>query len=123
MSSGSSDPPFVSVDGVPIPEFALPPGPFAADWESLKGYRIPAWFEDAKFGIFLHWGVYGVPAFGNEWYPRNMYQPDSKEHAHHVATYGPVSESGYKDFIPKFTAERFDPDAWAELFAASGAKP
>jgi len=121
MSSGS-DSPFVSVDGVPIPEFALPPGPFAADWESLKGYRIPGWFEDAKFGIFLHWGVYGVPAFGNEWYPRNMYQPDSKEHAHHVATYGPVSESGYKDFIPRFTAGRFDPDAWAELFAASGAK-
>ena len=50
-------------------------GPFRADWESLKNYEVPEWYKDAKFGIFIHWGVYSVPAFGNEWYPRNMYRP------------------------------------------------
>ncbi len=49
-------------------------GPFQPDWASLKGYKIPEWYQDAKFGIFIHWGVYSVPAFGNEWYPRNMYR-------------------------------------------------
>src|SRR5947199_2851056 len=48
-------------------------GPFQPNWESLKGYKIPTWYEDAKFGIFIHWGAYSVPAFGSEWYPRNMY--------------------------------------------------
>ena len=52
-------------------------GPFAATWESLKGYTVPAWYEDGKFGIFIHWGLYSVPAFDNEWYPRNMYLKDS----------------------------------------------
>ncbi|HEY4388299.1 MAG TPA: alpha-L-fucosidase, partial [Ktedonobacteraceae bacterium] len=51
-------------------------GPFDKTWESLKSYRVPSWYEDAKFGIFIHWGVYSVPAFGNEWYPRNMYLQD-----------------------------------------------
>jgi alpha-L-fucosidase len=97
-------------------------GPFRADWESLRGYEIPDWYQDAKFGIFIHWGVYSVPAFGNEWYPREMYQEGSKVYAHHLATYGPVSKFGYKDFIPRFTAERFDPEKWAELFQQSGAK-
>ena len=49
-------------------------GPFDRNWASLKGHSIPSWYEDAKFGIFIHWGVYSVPAFGNEWYPRNMYK-------------------------------------------------
>ena len=97
--------------------------PFEPNWESLKaGYTIPRWYEDAKFGIFIHWGVYAVPAFGNEWYPRNMYQQSSPEFQHHVETYGPQTQFGYKDFIPRFTAERFDPDAWAALFKASGAR-
>ena len=52
-------------------------GPFRADWESLQKYEVPEWYKDAKFGIFIHWGVYSVPAFGNEWYPRNMYVPGS----------------------------------------------
>lgn len=98
-------------------------GPFAATWESLQaGYTIPAWYEDAKFGIFIHWGLYCVPAFGSEWYPRNMYQEGSPEFKHHVATYGPQTEFGYKDFIPMFTAEKFDPDTWAALFAEAGAR-
>jgi alpha-L-fucosidase len=97
-------------------------GPFRADWASLQQYRSPAWYDDAKFGIFIHWGVYSVPAFGSEWYSRLMYQQGTKEFAHHVATYGPQAKFGYKDFIPMFKAERFDPDAWATLFKAAGAR-
>ena len=97
-------------------------GPFQADWDSLRGYQVPNWYEDGKFGIFIHWGVYSVPAFGSEWYPRQMYQPGSAEFAHHVATYGPQTEFGYKDFIPLFGAEKFDPSAWATLFQDSGAR-
>ncbi|MGD0268048.1 MAG: alpha-L-fucosidase [Candidatus Sulfotelmatobacter sp.] len=97
-------------------------GPFHPDWESLQNYRAPAWYEDAKFGIFIHWGLYSVPAFANEWYSRNMYQPGSAEFRHHVATYGPQSKFGYKDFIPMFRAERFDARAWARLFREAGAK-
>jgi len=97
-------------------------GPFRPDWESLSGYQTPDWYKDAKFGIFIHWGVYSVPAFGSEWYPREMYLEGSKENQHHLATYGPLSKFGYKNFIPRFTAEHFDPAKWAELFKASGAK-
>jgi len=77
-------------------------GPFRPQWESLDHYEVPEWYEDAKFGIFIHWGVYSVPAFGNEWYPRNMYTAGSDENKHHVATYGPPDKFGYKDFIPRF---------------------
>ena len=97
-------------------------GPFRADWESLQKYEVPDWYKDAKFGIFIHWGAYSVPAFGNEWYPRNMYVPGSPEYKHHLATYGPQDKFGYKDFLPMFKAEHFDPSAWAELFKKSGAK-
>ncbi len=95
---------------------------YQATWESLGQYTVPQWYQDGKFGIFIHWGLYAVPAFGNEWYPRNMYQQGSREFAHHVATYGPQDKFGYKDFIPQFTAERFDADQWAGLFRQAGAK-
>ena len=91
-------------------------GPFADSWESLSAYRVPEWYQNAKFGIFIHWGVYSVPQFDSEWYSRNMYIQGSKAYEHHVATYGKQSEFGYKDFIPMFRAEKFDPDKWAELF-------
>ena len=97
-------------------------GPFRPDWESLQNYEVPAWYEDAKFGIFIHWGAYSVPAFGNEWYPRNMYRPGTDEYKHQIATYGPPEKFGYKDFIPMFKAEHFDPAAWAELFKKAGAR-
>lgn len=97
-------------------------GPFQPNWASLKAYEIPEWYKDAKFGIFIHWGIYSVPAFGSEWYARNMYQQDSAEFKHHVETYGPQDKFGYKDFIPLFKAEHFDPAAWAALFEESGAK-
>lgn len=95
---------------------------FQATWESLKTYQTPDWFKDAKFGIFIHWGVYSVPAYKSEWYPRLMYQQGSDEFKHHIETYGPQNKFGYKDFIPMFKAEKFDPDAWAALFKKSGAK-
>jgi alpha-L-fucosidase len=97
-------------------------GPFQASWESLEEYRIPRWYKDAKFGIFIHWGIYSVPAFGNEWYPRNMYRQGSPEFQHHLERWGPHSKFGYKDFIPLFKAERFDPDEWADLFVEAGAR-
>ena len=95
---------------------------FEPTWESLQQYEIPAWYADGKFGIFIHWGAYAVPAFANEWYPRNMYIQGSREYEHHVKTYGPHTEFGYKDFIPMFRAEKFDADGWAELFRESGAR-
>ena len=97
-------------------------GPFRPDWESLQKYEAPEWYRDAKFGIFIHWGVYSVPAFGSEWYPRLMYVKGSPEYQHHIATYGPPDKFGYKDFIPMFKAEHFDPTAWADLFKKAGAK-
>ncbi len=97
-------------------------GPFKADWDSLKNFEVPQWYLDAKFGIFIHWGVYSVPAFANEWYPRNMYIQGTPEFEHHVKTYGPHIEFGYKDFIPDFKAEKFNAEDWAALFEEAGAK-
>jgi alpha-L-fucosidase len=96
-------------------------GKFKASWDSLEEYKVPSWYEDGKFGIFIHWGVYSVPGFGNEWYPRNMYKEGSPEFEFHVKNFGPHNKFGYKDFIPMFKAEKFDADAWAELFKKSGA--
>ena len=103
-------------------EKVIAQGPYADTWESLANYRVPEWYRDAKFGIFIHWGVYSVPAFDNEWYPRNMYMPGSKAYEHHIATYGNHKDFGYKDFIPLFKAEKFDPQAWVGLFERAGAK-
>ena len=97
-------------------------GPYHDNWSSLTDFVMPSWFEKAKFGIFIHWGLYSVPAFNNEWYSRNMYIQGTPEFEHHVKTYGPHKDFGYKDFIPLFTADKFDPDLWAETFAAAGAK-
>jgi alpha-L-fucosidase len=97
-------------------------GPFRPDWNSLSQYQVPDWYRDAKFGIFIHWGVYSVPAFGSEWYPREMYHAGSEENQHHVSVYGPPTKFGYKDFIPMFKAQQYDPQAWAHLFKESGAR-
>jgi len=97
-------------------------GPYRADWESLQKFEAPEWYKDAKFGIFIHWGVYSVPAFGSEWYPRMMYVEGSPEYRHHIETYGKQDKFGYKDLIPMFKGEHFDPAAWAELFKKAGAK-
>ena len=96
---------------------------FQPNWENIaENYHFPEWFRDGKFGIFIHWGVYSVPAFGSEWYSRNMYVKDSPEYKHHIETYGKHTEFGYKDFVPMFKAEKFDANEWATLFKEAGAK-
>lgn len=95
---------------------------YKPDSASLVQYRVPEWYKDAKFGIFIHWGVYSVPAFGSEWYPHYMYIKGSKVYKHHVKTYGPPSKFGYKDFIPMFKAQKWNPQRWAALFKKSGAR-
>ncbi|MDI7276433.1 MAG: alpha-L-fucosidase, partial [Anaerolineae bacterium] len=93
-------------------------------WRSLRAHVTPQWFRDSKFGIYAHWGIYSVPACGRNgtWYPYFMYREGTPQHEYHVRTYGPVSQFGYKDFIPMFTAERFDPEEWADLFRKAGAR-
>lgn len=106
---------------------------FQPTYESLQQYQVPEWYEDAKIGYWVHWGVYSVPAFvgdhAAEWYGRWMYSNEVNgekrglaTHNHHVATYGDPAVFGYKDFIPMFKAEKFDANQWADLFVKGGAK-
>lgn len=100
----------------------IPKGKYEPNWASInKNYKTPSWFLEAKFGIMMHWGLYSVPAYQSEWYPMHMYSNPGiiKWHQEH---FGMQNEFGYKDFIPLFKAEKFDPDAWAELLKKSGAK-
>ncbi len=100
-------------------------GPYRADWESLQKHdEAPEWFRDGKIGIYFHWGVYSVPAHGNEWYPKWMHVKQGRRsyYEHHRKTYGEPSEFGYHDFIPMFTAEHFDAAEWADLFVKTGAR-
>ncbi|MFI8933815.1 alpha-L-fucosidase [Streptomyces sp. NPDC053474] len=115
------------------------PSRYTPDWNSVDQHPpAPEWFQDAKFGIYFHWGVFSVPAFGNEWYPRNMYRAGDTAHQHHIATYGQPSAWPYHNFIngaqdlagkfvqfaPKLksTGGKFDPDEWAQLFVDAGAR-
>jgi len=96
---------------------------YDANWESLSVHApSPEWFQDAKLGIYFHWGVYSVPAYSSEWYPRWMHFENTDVYKHHVETYGLPSEFGYHDFIPMFKAEHFDPEEWADLFQKAGAR-
>ncbi|HDR50811.1 MAG TPA: alpha-L-fucosidase, partial [Mariniphaga anaerophila] len=114
-------------------------GTYEPTWESLQQSNpVPGWFKDAKFGVYFHWGVYSVPAFANEWYPRSMYINGSAENKHHTEIYGDPSQWPYHNFItgakdkqgnfvqfaPRLKSEggQFDPDEWAQLFADAGAK-
>jgi len=102
-------------------EIPLPAGPFRPDWASIAAhYHAPAWFGDAQFGIFIHWGLFSAAARRNEWYEKHMYA--KAEAAAHAENFGPHEHFGYKDFIGKFTAARWDPDAWAQLFRDAGAR-
>ena len=120
--TGAVDADLATIDG------AIAAGPFAADWDSLAGNGVADWYRDAKLGIFIHWGVYAVPAFGHEWYPRRMYlnefhrRRNANFFEHHRKTWGPQKTFGYKDFIPMFKAESYDPEAWAALFEEAGAR-
>ena len=102
-------------------EQVIAEGPYDADWESLQGATVPEWFRKKHFGIFMHWGLYSVAANSNEWYSRNMYIKGMPAYEHHIKTYGAQKDFGYKDFIPMFKAEKFDPDAWMKAFKEAGA--
>lgn len=97
------------------------PRTFEATWESLQQYRCPDWFRDAKLGIWAHWGPQCVPRQG-DWYARNMYLEGSAQYRHHLANYGHPSRFGYKDLLPLWKAERFDPDGLLRRYKAAGAK-
>jgi len=112
----------VACAGPKTPETSEEPV-YSADWESLaKHPASPQWFQDAKLGIYFHWGVYSVPAFGSEWYPRHMHEESHSIYRHHLETYGHPSEFGYHDFVPMFKAEHFDAAEWADLFQKAGAR-
>ncbi|WP_295958221.1 alpha-L-fucosidase [uncultured Alistipes sp.] len=118
-----------------ISQFAVAQ-PYEPRWESVDSRPVPAWFAEARFGIFIHWGLYSVPAWAtidkaiathpvySEWYWWQKNTDTSRvgdaTRAYHKATYG--DDFKYPDFVRDFKAERFDPAAWADLFAASGAK-
>jgi alpha-L-fucosidase len=98
-------------------------GPFTSTQESLKSYQCPDWFRDAKFGIWAHWGPQAVPMAG-DWYARHMYTEDNKrgQYQHHLDNYGHPSTHGWKDIIPLWKAEKFDPDRLMALYKAAGAR-
>lgn len=98
-------------------------------WTTLSNYQTPQWYQDAKFGIYAHWGVYSYIAHGNEWYGYGMYDKLSqgasyapKMYSYHLATYGDPGTFGYKDFIPRFTALNFNADTLMTLYAKAGAR-
>ncbi|RME69364.1 MAG: alpha-L-fucosidase [Verrucomicrobia bacterium] len=101
---------------------------YEEDFEQIRAhYRVPDWFRDAKFGIFLHWGPYAVPAYSSEKYPKGIFDPKWQKggmvpYTYHREHYGDPSVFGYKDFIPMFKAERFDAEAWVRLFKEAGAR-
>lgn len=96
-------------------------GPYEPTWDSLSQAPVPAWFAKRRLGIFVHWGLYSVPAYSDEWYSRNMYIQGHPAYEHHVQTYGSQQDFGYKDFIPMFRAEKFDAAQWVQLFKKAGA--
>jgi alpha-L-fucosidase len=96
-------------------------GPFSADWNSLSAYSTPEWFRNAKFGIWAHWGPQCQPEFG-DWYARLLYQEGSDAYLHHLKKYGHPSVSGFKDIIPLWHAEEWNPDELVGLYKKVGAK-
>ncbi len=101
----------------------IPAGPYQPTWESIaKNYKDPQWFRDAKFGIYMHLGIFSVPAHASEWYVRYMYGGNKDVMQWHTEHYGPPTKFGYKDFLPMYTMAKWDPDGWAALFKKAGAK-
>jgi alpha-L-fucosidase len=96
-------------------------GLFQPTMDSLTNYHYPEWFRDAKFGIWAHWGPQAVPMDG-DWYARGMYEPGNKHYTYHTNHYGHPSEFGYKDIIPLWKAEKWDPDRLMQLYKKAGAK-
>ncbi len=102
-------------------EFPHAEGPFRADVESLRAYQCPDWFRDAKFGIWSHWGPQAVPERG-DWYARKMYQQGSPVYRDHLERWGHPSKHGYKDLLPLWKAEKWDPERLMALYRKAGAR-
>jgi alpha-L-fucosidase len=96
-------------------------GPFQGTRASLENYQVPEWFRDAKFGIWAHWGPQSAVEAG-DWYARNMYIQGSEQYNYHVQRFGHPSKFGFKDTIPAWKAEKFDPTALMQLYKKAGAK-
>src|SRR5947209_15387678 len=96
-------------------------GPFAGTADSLKPYTIPKWFEDAKFGIWAHWGPQSAAEDG-DWYARNMYIEGSPQYEYHVKIFGHPSKFGMKDICRMWTGDKFDPDHLMSLYKKAGAR-
>ena len=96
-------------------------GKFQATWESLKEYEVPEWFRDAKFGIWAHWGPQCVEGSG-DWMARSLYLEGTREYKHHVENYGHPSEFGFKDILPLFKAEKWNPDSLVAYYKQIGAQ-
>lgn len=111
---------FIAV-GVQAAELPVTPGPFQPTMESLTNYSCPEWFRDAKFGIWAHWGPQAVPMEG-DWYARKMYQQGSPDYKDHLARYGHPSTNGWKDIIPLWKAEQWDPRRLMALYKKAGAR-
>jgi alpha-L-fucosidase len=103
------------------PEPEITPGPFEGTRESLREWQVPDWYRDAKFGVWAHWGPQSAIEYG-DWYARNMYLQGHKQYEYHVKVYGHPTKVGYKDVIPTWKAEKFDPDHLLELYKKAGAK-
>jgi len=102
---------------------SIAPGPFQPTMESLTNYVCPEWFRDAKFGIWSHWGPQAVPMAG-DWYAKHMYTQDNKRgsYQHHLQHYGHPSTNGWKDIIPLWKAEKWEPERLMALYKKAGAK-
>ena len=108
---------------VPVSEADEPmaQGKFQPTWESLVNYKTPEWFRNAKFGIWAHWGPQCVEGSG-DWMARNLYIEGSREYKYHVEHYGHPSEVGFKDILPLFKAEKWDPDKLVAFYKELGAQ-
>ena len=96
-------------------------GQYRPQWKSLEQHKTPEWFRDAKFGIWAHWGPQCVEGSG-DWMAREMYMEGSRAYKHHVEHYGHPSEVGFKDILPLFKAEKWDPDKLVERYKRLGAQ-
>lgn len=96
-------------------------GPFKPADSSLMHYQYPEWFRDAKFGIWSHWGPQAVPRHG-DWYAKKIYEQGSSDNLYHIKRFGIPSKFGYKDIIPLWRAEKWDPDKLMALYKKVGAK-
>lgn len=101
-------------------EQVIEQGKYKDNWESLSAYPVPQWYRDAKFGAFIHWGAYSVPAYFSEWYIRLMYYRNNPVYWHHKRKYGKTYP--YSKFIEQFTAPNFNAEEWVSLLKNAGMK-